>query len=70
MVGHWWGLVVIYHRADVRVGHSGGPVLGRWPADAVPHVVAVQSWANPLCAGACGGSRLVELVEAARRGHP
>jgi V8-like Glu-specific endopeptidase len=61
---------VIYHRAAVQTGHSGGPLIGRWSGEPAPHVVAVQSWANEFCAGACGGSRLVELVEQARRLHP
>ena len=61
---------VIYHRAAVKVGHSGGPVLGHWPGESGPRVVAVQSWANEFCAGACGGSRMVELVDVARRIHP
>ncbi len=61
---------VIFHAADVTSGLSGGPVLGQWVQDAVPSVVAVQSWANPFQAGASGGHRLVELVREARARYP
>ena len=61
---------VIFHAADATSGLSGGPVLGQWAQDALPSVVAVQSWANPFQAGACGGHRLVELVRDARIRYP
>jgi V8-like Glu-specific endopeptidase len=61
---------VIFHPAVVEVGLSGGPVLAQWPEDVTPSVVAVQSWSNEHRSGACGGTRMVELVEAARRAYP
>ncbi len=61
---------VMFHRADVHPGQSGGPLFGWWEGDPFPRVVAVQSWGNPGRAGASGGGRLVDLTIRARREHP
>ncbi|MFN8077165.1 MAG: hypothetical protein U0Q15_17340 [Kineosporiaceae bacterium] len=68
--GHSDDSQTIYHDALADVGLSGGPLLGRWPGDEHPSVVAVQSWSNQFLSGACGGHKLVELVERARAEHP
>jgi hypothetical protein len=61
---------VLYHRADVHPGMSGGPLFGWWAGEGFPRAVAVQSWGWPGRAGASGGQRMVDLVIRARQEHP
>lgn len=61
---------ILWHKADIFPGQSGGPMFGFWYGDVGPRAVAVESWYAKDMNGASGGGGLVDLVIRARKEHP